>query len=74
MEVNIMWFNYATAIISMADVVYSITERINMGVLGIIKASRFANLFWSLVLTGSFSTAVTVLLIGCVFQAAKSGS
>jgi hypothetical protein len=55
------------------ETVAVIGDQINARALDMLRASRFSDLFLTLVLTGSFSTAVTVLFLGWVLPAAKTG-
>jgi hypothetical protein len=68
-----MWTNLIITISCFADAIAGMADQVNTWVLAILKASRFSNLFLSLVLTGSLSTAITILLIGCVMHPIKPG-
>jgi hypothetical protein len=69
-----MWSTILELIGLLMDAMAGLADQVNVKVLDLLKASRFSDLFLTLVLTGSFSTAVTVLFIGCILPVAKSGS
>jgi hypothetical protein len=69
-----MWLTILVVTDLLMDAMAGIADQVNVRVLDILRASRFSDLFLTLILTGSFSTAVTVLFIGCILPAAKSGS
>jgi hypothetical protein len=54
------------------EVLASVAYQVNVKVLDLLQASRFSDLFLSLMLSGSLSVAFTVLVIGCFLPAAKS--
>lgn len=67
-----MWSSIFMAIELIIGAMSAIAEQVNVLALGILKASRFSDLFLTLVLTSSLSTAVAVLLIGCFWPAGKT--
>lgn len=69
-----MWSTILAVMDLLMDAIAGIADLVNVRVLDLLRASRFSDLFLTLVLTGSFSTAFTVLFIGCILPVAKSGS
>jgi hypothetical protein len=69
-----MWSTILTGMDLLMDAMAGLADQFNARVIDLLRASRFSDLFLTLVLTGSFSTAITVLFIGCVLPVAKSGS
>jgi hypothetical protein len=68
-----MWSTILVVTDLLMDAIAGIADYVNVRVLDIFKASRFSDLFLTLALTGSLSTAFTVLFIGCILPAAKTG-
>ena len=69
-----MWSTILEVADLIMDAMAGVADQVNIRVLDILKASRFSDLFLTLILTGSFGTAVTILFIGCFIPSAKSGS
>jgi uncharacterized membrane protein len=61
------WSNKMIAVISgMRNFTIQVTglmDKINVLVLGLLRESSFANLFWTLVLTGSIGMAIPVIFL-----------
>jgi hypothetical protein len=68
-----MWSTVLAVMDLLMDATAGIADQVNVRVLDLLRASRFSDLFLTLVLTGSVSTAITVLFIGCILPVAKSG-
>lgn len=67
-----MWSAMLVLIRTIIDKIHSTVVRINISMLGLLRAGSLSTLFWTLVLTGSFGAAVPVLVIGCVLSPVKS--
>ena len=68
-----MWSSIVIATDFLMEAAAGIGDRINIMVLDILKGSRFSGLFLTLVLTGSLSTALTVLFLGWIWPEVKYG-
>ena len=68
-----MWSTVSVVTDLVVDAMAGVADQVNVKALDLLRASRFSDLFFTLVLTGSFSTAITVLFLGCIMPAAKQG-
>ena len=67
-----MWSNVLLATDLFMETMAGISDQINIRAHDILRASRFSDLFLTLALTGSLSTAFTILFIGCFVPSAKA--
>jgi len=61
------WNNKMITVISWIRIINmqatGLLEKVNVFVLGLLRESSFANLFWTLILTGSIGMAIPVIFL-----------